>query len=165
MGALLAKFRANCFMRAWNPIYSFQIFQQFSNSQPYFFPESNHPFFQLHVTNITHHSPGIDKGNHVFLNFGKSPKVPNLFQNSLSSFLVYDYRYSQMLLEVSLLCSFIYSFTSSLNKYLSSTHYAPGSVLDSGDILEDKILVEFAFYWEEMIINKKTRNNIPGNDK
>lgn len=84
MGPLLAKFRANFFIQAWNFICSFQIFQQFARSQPSFLPESNHPFFQLHVTNITHHSGGRDTGNlFFFFNFGNSPKVPNFFQNYL----------------------------------------------------------------------------------
>lgn len=109
MGPLLAKFRANFFMQPWNPIYSFMIFQQFSRSQPSFFPESNHPFFQLHATNITHHSGGIDKSNHIFfLNFGNSPKVPNFFQICLNSFPVYDCQFSHVF--GSFLTLFIRSF-------------------------------------------------------
>lgn len=80
MGLLLAKFRANFFMKAWNPICSFLIFQQFSRSQLFFFPESNHPSFQLHVTNITHH---VEEQTTI-ITFKKKkswnqPSVPNLF--------------------------------------------------------------------------------------
>ena len=135
MGPLRAKFRANFFPQAWNPSGSFLIFQQFSPSQPSFFPESKHPVFELHVTNITHHSGGTDEGDLSLLNRGR------FFPICLSSSLACGHRFSPV--TGSVLTLLMHSFTL-ISRYRSSTSYGTGTILDFGDTPVD-IIMQFAF--------------------
>lgn len=108
-----------------------------------FFPKRNHPFFQLHVTKITHHREGIDKGAHIFFLI---LEIAQSFQISFKMISVAPHFVIVIFSEaIGSFFYFVHSFTSLFTKYLSSTSCTVGTVLDSGNTSGDKILMEIAF--------------------